>query len=850
MQWVGNDKQVVLVLTEELVLHRSPDSGKTFENQMSKFSDVASKQQKTISGIRYLLVSAADPNRIFFVGSGNTHFVTRDGGVTYEFVNSVVPFEDIKLSPSDPDAMIAAEDTCASGKSRECYRKLWASYDFGRSWTFLADRVQQFDWLDAMPPAMRPSQWNPEGKPHGIIATIFRKHKRGHQNLDTWDTDIDFVVSLDDFKSQRVIVEHGNRFLIMSNRFFVARNLPSGSADAGGVGLLVLVPAVGMFEPILMPRESQKLQHHGFTVVDTSEGQVFLQINHQGEGALWGNLYASGAAGIMYSLSLPDNRRNEDGTCDFAKFEGMEGIYVANIYDQDSIVGGGSDYMGKRLGDTPTSFQARKAARKVGDDPNIRTVITYNKGSKWSLLNPPTKDSQGKSTDCFVSQGCSLHIHGTSDYWGPFYSLKSAVGLAMATGNLGSRLTRFASKTNTYFTRDGGLSWFEAAKGSHIYEFGDHGGIILMARDNVPTQTLSYSWDQGASWTQYTFSAEPVEVNNIIVERSGKDLIFLLYGTQEGGVGGKKRQSVLFYLDFSLGLPQCEGSDSATGDFEQWEPRASFQSQCILGHEVKYTRRKRTAACITGKFHERKEFVRDCACVDEDFECDINYHRPNQVEQCQYDSSAKPNHTMSILHQCARKDNMGYYFEPNGYRKIAGDTCSGGVNHLGSQKQCPAWALTSGGGMSWFKLFFYALLFCGLGGCLVFTEMGSRTLSATRAGFDMVLEKVGASGSGGRSYRGYQQVARHDYDEEGDFGSSGGGAPRGGGFTPFRDDTSTDVEQNASGSGRRNKQQQALDRVAAALDTPDNDDDDDDDLGFDDDDLDFDDPVDDEESLI
>jgi hypothetical protein len=46
----------------------------------------------------------------------------------------------------------------------------------------------------------------------------------------------------------------------------------------------------------------------------------------------------------------------------------------------------------------------------------------------------------------------------------------------MATGNLGDRLTPFASKTNTYLTQDGGLSWIEAAKGSHIYEFGDHGG--------------------------------------------------------------------------------------------------------------------------------------------------------------------------------------------------------------------------------------------------------------------------------------------------------------------------------------------------------------------------------------
>ena len=64
------------------------------------------------------------------------------------------------------------------------------------------------------------------------------------------------------------------------------------------------------------------------------------------------------------------------------------------------------------------------------------------------------------------------------------------------------------------------------------------------------------------SWTEYKFSDEPVEVNNIIVERSGKDLVFLLYGTQEMDTasttkakGSKKgRQSIIFYLDFASQL--------------------------------------------------------------------------------------------------------------------------------------------------------------------------------------------------------------------------------------------------------------------------------------------------------
>lgn len=388
MQWVGDDKNMVLVLTEEAILHRSADFGKTFENQMVKIQLVAAENKKTITGVRYMLVSPADSKRVMFVGNNNAHFLTKDGGATFELVNSLVPFEDIKLHPTDPESILAAEDTCATKKAKECYRKLWMSKDFGKEWTFLAERVQQFDWFLSIPEDIRPVTWIGGSKNsfhrHQIIATIFRKSKNGHQNLDTWDTDIDFVITNDNFKTQEVLVPHGNRFLIMKNRFFVARSLPSTAKKEGGVGLMVMLPILGIFSQVSMPKISDKLQHHGFTVVDTSEGQVFLQINHQGEGALWGNLYISGAAGVQYSLSLPDNRRNADGTCDFAKFEGLEGVYVANIYDSDSLVGSGSSFttMGKALGDTQETMAARKKVRKVGTDPNIRTVMTFNKGKE------------------------------------------------------------------------------------------------------------------------------------------------------------------------------------------------------------------------------------------------------------------------------------------------------------------------------------------------------------------------------------------------------------------------------------------------------------------------------------
>jgi Sortilin, neurotensin receptor 3, len=54
----------------------------------------------------------------------------------------------------------------------------------------------------------------------------------------------------------------------------------------------------------------------------------------------------------------------------------------------------------------------------------------------------------------------------------------------MAVGNIGKQLERFkVDRMNTYLSRDGGLNWQEVKKGSHIYEVGDHGGLIVMAPD-------------------------------------------------------------------------------------------------------------------------------------------------------------------------------------------------------------------------------------------------------------------------------------------------------------------------------------------------------------------------------
>ena len=147
-----------------------------------------------------------------------------------------------------------------------------------------------------------------------------------------------------------------------------------------------------------------------------------------------------------------------------------------------------------------------------------RSVITFDKGASWSFIAPPSMDSNMKPLGCEAANGCSLNLFGLSGYHPYFYSTENAIGLIMATGNVGNHLVKSAGMVNTYLSRDAGWTWLEVAKGSHIYEFGDHGGLIVMVKDSEATNIAYYSWNEGESWSEQKFSETPINVNNIIIE--------------------------------------------------------------------------------------------------------------------------------------------------------------------------------------------------------------------------------------------------------------------------------------------------------------------------------------------
>ncbi len=135
----------------------------------------------------------------------------------------------------------------------------------------------------------------------------------------------------------------------------------------------------------------------------------------------------------------------------------------------------------------------------------------------------------------------------------------------------------------------------EVAKGSYIYEIGDHGGLVVLAKNTKATSTILYSFNEGTTFHELVISDTPFDITNIIIEPDSISQQFVVYGTRTTGVVSK---GVVVTLDFKdLHEPQCKGADrpgESDSDYESWTPfdGRHGDNKCFLGQQTTYIRRK------------------------------------------------------------------------------------------------------------------------------------------------------------------------------------------------------------------------------------------------------------------
>jgi hypothetical protein len=668
-------------------------------------------------GVYSLHPSPAEPAKLVIVGVGQRHWATEDGGETYKVLNITADIREIQFHPVHHDWFLFSE------KTPRCYNRdlpgppcsliVYVTPDFGRTFTKLAENVVQFGWG---PKSMPPST---------VLMTLYEPRNRPKDGMqfDIWDPLIDFVATTDFMHTHRVVVPHGNSFSIEGEFLFVA--VVETHSKGNVVRLRVSSDGGRTFNPVEVPAE---LEQFGYTIVDASHGTAFLHVNHGTFESPYGTLYISDATGANYTLSLEQHARSRDGHTDFSKVQAHEGIYLANTLAnyrevEDSLhppetgaVGDNGDDDGGK----PAAAAAAAAAEPV--ERQLMTVITFNKGADWSPIKAPTKDRDGKPIECEnpIDGVCRLHLNGLTNVggFGPFYSTKSAAGIILASGNTGDYLATRRDEMSAWISRDAGLSWSHVARGSFIYEIGDHGAVIVMATNDRPTNHVLFSLDEGETWHSHEFRKTGIFVTNIVNNPTSTATSFIIYGTNT------EEQGVLVHVNFqTLKLRNCEGADAADSkesDYEKWTPGNYLGSTCLMGRTVSYVRRKQHSICWNGAEFERASFPTPCECTERDYECDYGYARS--------DKAGNPCEVVDplVIHTAAKPATCrpgSFYEESFGYRLIGGDSCVGGVDKRPKVHPCTDMAFGSVSHRAFVVLLIFSLGGLALGAVTAYSRV-------------------------------------------------------------------------------------------------------------------------------
>lgn len=117
-------------------------------------------------------------------------------------------------------------------------------------------------------------------------------------------------------------------------------------------------------------------------------------------------------------------------------------------------------------------------------------------------------------------------------------------GVLIGVGNVGEYLARY-EHSSTFYSRDAGVTWEALHQDPHIWQFGDHGSLLVAANNGRSTDEVIFSENEGLSWQRYQFSDEKIRVTKILTTPDYTTRKFLLLGVRSLGL------SVVVYLDFS-----------------------------------------------------------------------------------------------------------------------------------------------------------------------------------------------------------------------------------------------------------------------------------------------------------
>ncbi|KAG7660701.1 VPS10 [[Candida] subhashii] len=408
------------------------------------------------------------------------------------------------------------------------------------------------------------------------------------------------------------------------------------------------------------PHDFHADYQQAYTILDSKSKAIFIHVTTNADPNFeYGTILKSNSNGTSYVLSLENVNRNRVGYVDYDRIEGLEGVIIANVVSN---------------------------ANEKSGSKKLQSKISRNDGSEWNYLAPPAIDSKGKKYKCTGSplNKCALHLHGFTERpdYRDTYSSGSATGFLIGVGSVGEHLEDY-SKSSTFLSKDGGVTWKEVQDGVYMWEYGDRGTILVLVEATKATDKLLYSLDEGESWNEFKFADREVNILDLATVPTDTSRKFLILARDGGSA------TLSYSIDFTnIHKRQCQLNldNPEKDDYTYWTPGDG----CLFGHESKYLRRAiGHNDCFIGSAPLAEGFTvtRNCTCTRQDYECDYNYYRDDKDNTCKLVQGLTPQGRMKEM---CNKENAFEYFESTGYRKIPLSTCYGGRQFDNwNPKACP-----------------------------------------------------------------------------------------------------------------------------------------------------------------
>ncbi|XP_056000004.1 sortilin-like isoform X2 [Ostrea edulis] len=626
LAWCGNNGELLVVITQEMFGMVQPSKVYKSLNFGAEFNEVKLNTQPRIYKHNGVHRNPHNTRKIYLVDSGDKYgsqlFITDNGGKS--FFTSKLSFHltgSIMFHPSQ-----SHEDYLLASSALLTTKKLYASFDNGRSWAMVDEYVQTYKWGTADDDPKTIYATVDPAKTHPFLATFVTVKYNLHRFTDGT------AGSKTNILGNVISFGHQDKFLYASvfSGSVRGNRLMKISTNHGKTWHTAQLPTI--------------TGDRFFSVLDMSENLVFMHVDNPGDTG-HGTLYTSGGMGIVYSESLPQHLYpNYGDVTDFYRVESMRGVYITSQINQDS---------------------------------SIRSMITYNRGATWQPLPRPNSSPCKDET-----KPCHLQIHGTYSIQrgvvaSPPLSTKTAPGIVLVHGHVADALQ--TTHPDVYVTSDGGYTWAKALTGPHQYQIADSGGLLVAISSNDPQPTtIKFSIDEGRCWHDYKFIKNPddaIVMTGLLTEPENRAMTVGVWGYHP-----QNKTWTVFVIDFEKVIKRKCVSD----DYEVWKPHFKLRMDekadvkgCLLGKKEEFKRIKKDAWCQNGYNYEIERTTTNCICTREDYECDYGYYRPTNSDVCQRISLF----TKPEIDICLRGHEEKIVTE--GYRKIPGDVCTGGFSPPG-----------------------------------------------------------------------------------------------------------------------------------------------------------------------